>query len=368
MLLILSVCVCVCVALVFAPVEFTPLYYGIAGRHLISGSGSGQGESRQTDAAAIVVGGALIEPHGFVNSACLRQTVHASGQSCTLRIPVPHTVISVFEQTGISSCAVAQGLSLSGKVSVGEFERLDLPVHHYYDPVAGRTAKLLYVDGGGSDNSGILPLLRRRVCKIISSYAMNVCVSLPGQENGATSSMANIAGLFGCMSSGGGGGGGDDKSAAASMIRDKDKAFNDMRHVFPCEHFQVLLDGLRANVAAGRPASYLLRTRALPNSFAGVPGGHDVLLLFICNAECSNWLDSLPVETRRKLDEDKETNIVEQAAMFLGVMKEDFCGFPFTSLKHWNYSVPLTSAYTQLMTWEVMESKHYIDELMSCAM
>ncbi len=100
----------------------------------------------------------------------------------------------------------------------------------------------------------MIALLRRRVTKVVCCYAMNVSLLLDGQDNSLLSSFGNIAGLFGCMDRRGA----EDRGAAGEA------AFNHTRHVFPSEHFPALLQGLRANIRAGRPASFLLRTRALP--------------------------------------------------------------------------------------------------------
>jgi hypothetical protein len=286
----------------FTPVEFTPMYYSFPAYV----------NFHQEDKCHLM-GGYLVEPHGFTSHPdksqrdAIKQLVNPnnaapssmedvnrslnslSPQVTCVEIPRPEQLVSVSDQTGISSSALAQ--TFASQLSNTEGELLDITVYPIWNPVSGEVHKMMLADGGGSDNTGIIALLRRKVTKIFAMYTINVPIMMDNYCNISQSSLGNVAGLFGLMTC--------DGEAAPDGTRPKE--FNKYRQVFPSEDYQRLIEGLQARYVEGKPCSFLLRTQALPNSLVSVPGNHSVELLFMVCAPTDNWVNSLPSDTQRKV-------------------------------------------------------------------
>jgi hypothetical protein len=176
--------------------------------------------------------------------------------------------------------------------------------------------------------------------------------------------------------------------------------FNKYRQVFPSEDYEILFNGLRDRYREGKPCTYLLHTQALPNSLVGIPGGHPVDLLLIICAPSEGWMNSLPEKTRsilsqrrgeevnfddgeeeidKEADDDQERrsvleifeeifhdigeNLQEVKALFRQILrKSDLRDFPYPISESMDYSPQLVNLMTNLMTWEVLESRDLFDE------
>mmetsp|Transcript_600 Transcript_600/g.1005 ORF Transcript_600/g.1005 Transcript_600/m.1005 type:complete len:569 (-) Transcript_600:37-1743(-) len=337
----------------FCPLEFTPLYYGSPCRCDVK-------EKNKT----FDYGGYYIEPSGFIHDLDedqlteLKQSIQpyldSGEQSFVLRIPRPPNVISVSEQAGISSTAIAQ--RLADDLSDDMYQYLDFPMHMCFNPRTSETHPLRIADGGATDNSGILSLLRRKTSKIIAIYAMNVSIMADLDHSDAYySSFGNIAALFGRSHYRGG------------TNRDgvSDSVFNEMRCVFPREDYDVLLRGLQSRVKNDKPATFLIHTKVLPNQHICVPGNHNVSILFVVNHVSPCWENSLPqcIRNRWKNDEEKSSSFI-QFLERIGLLKSNLKGFPYIPLQEFDYQPVLVNLMSQLTTWQLMESKDLIEELL----
>jgi hypothetical protein len=382
-----------------APLEFTPLYYGIPGYF-----------KYEDDQKSFPVGGCLIEPFGFTSTPSEQQRRSiknlldasdtgsltnssvlegiASPSVFTVEVPKPEVVISVSEQAGISSSAIAQVVAHS--VTTSQSKRLHMTVRPLWNPLSGETHQMIMSDGLGGDNTAIHSLLRRKVHKICATFAINLSLMEPvDHRNASQSSFADIAALFGVMTC--------DHTTIDGVLPED---FNQYRHVFPSEDYEILFTGLRERCSQGKPCTFLLHTRALPNSFVGIPGGHSVDLLLIICAPSECWMNSLPDETRLILarrrekdesddkDDDKEDDqeedegqsvleifeeifhdiseeLHEVKAMLRQIFrKSDLRDFPFPISESMNYSPQLVNLMTNLMTWEVLESRDLFEEFL----
>ena len=83
--------------------------------------------------------------------------------SIILMVPRPNRVIPVSETFGLSSSAE----QIATKTTTTFNAVIDLPHLNVWNPISGRSDVLQVLDGGGSDYSGILALIRRKVPKII---------------------------------------------------------------------------------------------------------------------------------------------------------------------------------------------------------
>ena len=392
----------------FAPAEFTPLYYGFPTQFEVHGKDSYHS------------GGYYIEPYGFLSnphtsvakeiknqiSTHLQSTTQQQpSQHIISRIPKPSTFASVSETAGMSSSAIAQVIAHGIDSTKGK--QLDLSVYPIWDPIRGETHLSLFADGGGVDNTAILALIRRKVKKIIFLFATDQPFIDPriDHTNYSHSNFACVAALFGVMTCDG------DRTIENITV----SGFNKLRHIFPSEDFAKLLNGLRARYVEGKPGSYLLRTTVLSNSHANIVGGFNVEVLFFVNAPSDNWINKLPKDIRKqvliqradvdkylhhhneyiddiqnpddgdkcekKVDHDEETlheiksfidNLPNKFEEDEKELKEfvdhmfhssDFDSFPYVSTLKLDYSIQLVNLFSNLMCWEVLESKDLLEEL-----
>jgi hypothetical protein len=407
---ILNGCVVVQGNQVSAPLEFTPLYYGIPGYFEYNGKAHERGP-RQGHEQQYPVGGYLIEPYGFSSTpskeqcGSIKQLLETSLPPTTLDpptsltsavappavfltpVPQPHHLISVSEQAGISSSAVAQVVAHSITPSQGR--RLHMTVRPLWNPLSGEIHEMMLSDGLGADNTAIHSLLRRKVQKICAMFATNCSLLEPiNHRSSSESGFADIAGLFGVMTC---------ETTTIDGVRPND--FNKYRQVFPSEDYEILFNGLRAKCLSGEPCTYLLHTRALPNPFVGIPGDHPVDLLLVICAPSERWMKSLPNSIRNKLEKESESEEAEEEddeeegdeekkqrmvldhfeeifedigeslqdfkAMFRQIFKRsDLRDFPYPISESMDYSPELVNLLTNLMTWEVLESRELFDEML----
>jgi hypothetical protein len=409
----------------FAPVEFTPLYYGFPTTY-----------KTQRGNAASETGGYLIEPFGFLAhpSAATVQEVKIQiktegennvnnivplsgpGESHHIaEICKPHQFVSISDQVGMSS--FPPSLALAHDTNS---QNLDVTLSPIWNPIKGETNPMIFCDSAGIDSTGIHALLRRRVKKIFAMIVMNQSLMNPkiDHQNYSQSNFAAVAALFGVMRS--------DQEMTPFGI--SVESSNKMCHVFPSEDFEKLLEGLKAQCSEGKPCSFLLNTRVIPNPHVNIPGDDDVEILFILNAPSNDWIDSLPPNTKKKVvkqindrdlsvrdagdheevstpsnnDEKEEDGkaILSRANIFLNQLPDrfeedlielrntlinifgnsDFSDFPFVSSSITgsdnntaagagagaddDYSVQCVNLMSQLMTWEVIESRRFFDDLL----
>jgi hypothetical protein len=444
---------------VFAPIEFTPMYYSFPGKFQFH-------QKRKR----FPVGGYLIEPFGFTSSPRRSQCTatkrllnapsdtndhQTSSRSASkysnplfppppppprvvhVDVPHPRHLISVSDQAGISSSAITQ--VLSHRLTNKEGNALDFSVYPLWDPLGGHCHEMILADGGGSDNTGIIALLRRKVTKIFAMYAIDQSIMSPIVfRNMSHSNFADVAGLFGVMTCDG-----EETIDGIQPI-----VFNRYHQVFPAEDYSRLVSGLRSRYLEGKPTTYLLRTQALPNPLIAVPGNHAVDLFFIVNAPSDDWVNRLPQEVQskvlkqrqeidsllkkksKKAEEEEEEEMVpptgedlnqvhpfeegeksdggdeeedsegllshlEELLLRMHSKMENFLSsvqipdpaeslsllreklrnilksstlqhFPFPPIESFDYTSQLVNLLTNLMTWEVVESRDLLEEFLGC--
>jgi hypothetical protein len=210
--------------------EFTPMYFGIIPYY----------ESQHHG-----VGGCLIEPHGFTSKPDGKHLseqieVNSGKLSFDISVPQPRFPVTLHEMAGISSSYLAQ--SYGEKLSNFAYEMMNfptLPTFTYKNPGGNIATRETFVDAGGSDNSGVLALLRRKCEFIIACYTTNVAMDAQhvNLEDANVSALGHLAGLFGRQRS----------NQPVEMV--SNESFNSQRQVFPEDCWDDLLEGLRAKYA-----------------------------------------------------------------------------------------------------------------------
>ena len=162
------------------PVEFTPLYHGTPVSH--------------DDIDAVYV-----EPKGFkavIEKSTVSLTPSANplqGSTVTVKEKNDIEEITCNEISGISSAAIAQVLAGVPHVA---YDLLNFPEHQYFTNGVKK-----FNDGGTTDCTGTLALIRRNVTKIIACLACNDAITSPTITDANESCYGTLAGLFGTQNS-----------------------------------------------------------------------------------------------------------------------------------------------------------------------
>lgn len=195
------------------PVEFTPLYHGSPVSH--------------DDIDAVYV-----EPKGFkavLEKPSISLIPPANPlQGSTITVEVTNNIQSLTcsEISGISSAAIAQML---GGVSDVTYDLLNLPEHQYFTNGVKK-----FIDGGTTDCTGTLALIRRNVTKIIACLACNDAITSPTITDANASCYGTLAGLFGTQ-----------KSSSDYIDRVSNDDYNSFRQVFEKNKWDELITALK---------------------------------------------------------------------------------------------------------------------------
>ena len=201
------------------PVEFTPLYHGAPVQH------------GKFDAV-------YVEPKGFkavIEKSAVSLTPSANplqGSTVTVKVKNDIEEITCNEISGISSAAIAQVLAGVPHVA---YDLLNFPEHQYFTNGATK-----FVDGGSTDNTGTLALIRRNVPKIIACLACNAAVTSPDVSDANKGSYGTLAGLFGAQKS----------TKNIDNVTNED--YNAQRQVFEKEKWDELITVLRQKLKNGK--------------------------------------------------------------------------------------------------------------------
>eukprot|EP00300_Choanocystis_sp_HF-7_P042525 c9269_g1_i1.p1 GENE.c9269_g1_i1~~c9269_g1_i1.p1 ORF type:complete len:650 (-),score=151.20 c9269_g1_i1:140-2089(-) len=314
----------------FHPFEFTPMYCGSVAKREYDGR---------------VIGGCLMEPMGF-NSPKPLDLVEDDEDgfvSCAT-----HNLVSLQEMVGASASFVS--------VALQQLKVLDdLPFsndYNYWCSPDDDERTLAFSDGGGFDNIAILPLLRRRVSKIL-------CLVAAAENNHMTPdddhdfNMLDVATLFGAAR----------PDLELFAVRGDD--LNKRCQVFPTEAYKDLLASLATCQLRGRPLVHTAKLRVLDNEYCGVTGGWEVSVMFLFNGPCQAWEDRLPKETKGALLHDRTSRGVR--------CMEDYCSpgkivslndFPCVPTSEYQYSPRMIGMLSNQCCWTLLQSQAELALLM----
>lgn len=227
--------------------EMTPMYSGVHVLH------------RKAGALRQNIGGGYVESFGFDSKAPSKKPDSKAEVSVELGAPGHRFTLS--DVLGTSGAAPKDILKRANLNFLG------FPKFRHW-PIINRAgfSRFWYVydfgDGGHLENLGIMPLLKRRVEKIV--IFVNSKRELKKNEiDGA------VPPLFG---------------------KGKKKKLN---HVFPENKYADLAKGLLSSQEAGNTAMHRDIYEVLFNEHYGVAGKYKVDVLWIYNARVKNWVDSL---------------------------------------------------------------------------
>ena len=236
--------------------ETTPLYVGTSVLHKTAGS------------RGLNIGGGYIEPLGFDSDEPADPPNNS--QVVTVRLGAARHLYTLADVVGTTGAAPAEVLETLGLDWLGfpEFRHWSIP-----DADKSRAIEYTFGDGGLLENLGVMPLLKRRVERII--VFVNTKAKLKGMGKGEIND--SIPPLFG---------------------QTPDFKLN---HVFPKAKYQELVDKLLVAKNAGSTVMHKDRYQVRDAPHYGIKGGWEVEVLWLYNERVAEWENRLPTRVRQKI-------------------------------------------------------------------
>jgi len=285
------------------PFEMTPLYVGI--NQLYEKAGSNRRP----------IGGGYVEPFAFDSDETDR---FSSGHPVKVRLGPSRHRFTLSDMMGVAGAAPAEVLAQLGIDFVG------FPEFKYWPPVSPKTRAKEYNfgDGGILENLGVMPLLRRKVKKII----LFVNTQHPLAHKSINES---IPPLFG--------------QTPDFMVN----------HVFPGQQYRDLFGELLAKKASGKTVMHQDQYTVLSNPFHGIEGGWEVEVLWIYNERVTEWEEQLTADIQPLIGSGSLGNFPHYRTFFQNPPKLiDLSAKQVTMLAH-------------LSCWNVLENQDTFSEMLT---
>lgn len=299
------------------PFEITPLYCGI--RKLYENAGSEQ---------KLDIGGGFVEPHGFDSDAPDNITTQP------YKVRLNRKRLSISDMLGSSGAAPAD-----------IFRRFIpflqiFPNFEYWSPIAkGKKLKEKgydFGDGGLLENLGIMPLLRRKVDKIV--VFVNGETPIEKLENGDFSISNSIPALFKTLKNQYG-----DKDFDTNIVLDNSS-----------NEYQSLAEGLIQKQISGMPTIYIGKYKVNANTHHDIEGGWSVNICWVYNSRPYKWEEKLQYEIKNSL----ANNEYGEKFPYFKTFEQNFPHLIDLSLEQ-------TQLASQLASWMLIESKTEILEFLN---
>jgi len=251
--------------------ETTPLYAGA--RVLHEGIGSGGRD----------IGGGYIEPFGFDSDE-----PEAQGQNgrVNVRLGAKKHRYTLSDVAGTSGSAPSEFLDQNNLNFIGFPEFKHWPV---VNPSENTAKEYSFGDGGFLENLGIMPLLMRKVAKIVVFVNTKDALEFDDEGN-LTKINDSIPPLF---------------NKPNSYDEDDDESFG-LNCVFEESKYEDLVNGLRAEKDADQTVMFKDTYAVKDNPHYGIEGGWDVEVLWVYNERVGEWEEKLSVEVRDQIGSGNE--------------------------------------------------------------
>jgi hypothetical protein len=236
--------------------ETTPLYAGARVFHAGAGSNG------------LNLGGGYIEPLGFDSDE--PNDPPDNDQVVNVRLGASRHLYTLSDVAGTSGAAPAEVLAKFGLDWVGfpEFRHWSVP-----DTEKTRAKEYTFGDGGILENLGIMPLLMRKVERIV------VFINTKSRLKG---------------------GGEDEINDSIRPLFGQTPLFS-LNHVFPEDMYADLVENLLVKKEAGQTVMHKARYPVREAPHYGIEGGWEVDVLWVYNERVKEWEDRLPANIRKKI-------------------------------------------------------------------
>ena len=245
--------------------ETTPLYAGARVFH--EGIGSGGRD----------IGGGYIEPFGFDSD---EPEDPAQNGVVKVRLGAKRHRYTLSDVAGTSGSAPSEFLSRHNLSFLGFPEFRHWPV---VDPRRKSAKEYDFGDGGLLENLGIMPLLMRKVAKIV--VFVNTNDALEFEADNVTNINDSIPPLF---------------NKPNSKDKDEDEFFS-LNAVFDESKYDDLVNGLRLAQDADQTVMFKDTYGVKANSHYGIEGGWEVEVLWVYNERVKEWEKELPAEVKNRI-------------------------------------------------------------------
>ncbi|GBF94754.1 hypothetical protein Rsub_07637 [Raphidocelis subcapitata] len=324
----------------YAPIEFTPLYAGFPAS--VNG----------TDPP---VGGGYVEP--LLLNTLPPSPPRPAGRAFSpppasgvvSADPDPY-VVPLVTVVGISSSFASQGLRPTSDAAA---ELTGTEQLWYWSPVDFQGSRRKFADGGGADNLAVTPLVRRRVERIIACVAASAAPDTNASDYART--QWDIAGLFGAVPP-------TAVNKRGTINGMPVGLFNNFTQIFPREGFDQLYAAISSAHKAGKSAVHRARYPVLDNPAKAVAGGWQVEVLWVINAQIREWEKALPIESQDLIDDNRRGQPPKLSDRLAGLK-----AFPYVSTFQADYSPELVTLLSQQATWQLLQARKDVEELMKGA-
>jgi len=303
------------------PFEMTPLYVGV--NQLYKNAGS----YKKYD-----IGGGYIEPHGFDSDS--PHTYDYDKKEAHVRLGRARHMFTLGDVIGTSGSAPAEYAERF------KLEFLGFPEFKYWSPAEAngnpKSKEYDFGDGGILENSGIMPLLKRGVKKII--VFVNGSTPLSIKTNGEIEISSSIPALF---------------HKLPNQYGDKD--FDD-NIVFAKQErkYKALVKKLLQLKADGQPAIVKDTYKVTEQAKHGIKGGYDVEIIWVYNDVVRDWINELPVDIQIRLGKNEFGKTFPHLATFM----ENFPGIIDLRSEQANLAAHLS-------TWNLLKNKDLITDFVT---
>ncbi|WP_346859457.1 hypothetical protein [uncultured Draconibacterium sp.] len=305
------------------PFEMTPLYVGV--NQLFENAGSFK---------KYHIGGGYIEPHGFDSDS--PHSYDPDTNEAYVRLGRTRHMFTLGDVIGTSGAAPAEYAERF------KLEFLGFPEFKYWSPAEAdgnpKSKEYDFGDGGILENSGIMPLLKRGVKKII--VFSNGSTPLSIQTSGEIELSSSIPALF---------------HKLPNQYGEKDFTDN---IVFAKQEkkYKALVKKLYQLKADGKPAIVKDTYAVTEQPCHGIKGGYDVEIIWVYNDIVRNWINALPVDIQIRLGKNEFGKTFPMLATFM----ENFPHIIDLRSEQANLAAHLSS-------WNLFENADLIKEFVATA-
>mmetsp|Transcript_10574 Transcript_10574/g.24057 ORF Transcript_10574/g.24057 Transcript_10574/m.24057 type:complete len:575 (+) Transcript_10574:98-1822(+) len=289
----------------FHSFEFTPIYSGVPA---------------YIDNDDVKLGNVLVETFALSSTAPdPPKTRPQVGQKETIPLNI-QWIPPLSQIAGISSAFIAQ--VYANATANGLWDIMGCPEMTYWNGIDHTHEVYPFADGGGTDNLGLYPPLRRKTKKILVGFATG---QHPDDDKWAAD-FYDMSGYFGAV---------PEKTVFSTAMGEVSAGpWNQACQVFEKHKFQELIDELVRKKHAGEPLAVRQTLRVLPNSWQGITEGYTVEVLWLVNGGEKKWLQQVPPDTR-------------------DMIQEKMPNFPYFSVMQVDYDPEEVSCLSNLAAWNI---------------
>lgn len=259
--------------------EMTPLYVGI--NKFYKGNKTFPND----------IGGGYVQPHGFNTEA--PDIFDSKTKIAQMKLGGKNNTFNLGEIIGTSGAAPAV-MSWITNILQGLIPNIPIfPEFKYWskfsNPLKAKTKSFDFADGGGLENLGIMPLLKRGVKKIIVFSNCETPLTGTDEKTKPPQITDSIPALFYPLKNNYGQKDFDNNIVFANQI----------------DKYNKLVKSLLEKINAGEPPIHIDKYNVTQQDFYDIKGGYEVKIMWVYNSPCSQWYKNLQTQVKDFMDDKK---------------------------------------------------------------